>query len=206
MSSEIGNKGLLRSVAEFLKVLDSKSFANRLKTDVVVPVIDIGRGSFAGYPSANPEVIGPNSVNVGGTSELDIPAIYTPQLNGEACDGRVLAFKIVIAAPIAAAAADNINIRCYYGYGESSPDILYLRPFDRQDNAAAYTRAFALGGCQTLVGATSGRPFASGWDGIVPAGAYFGAQIWLQAGTFPAGTEIEYSLFAINAPKGRLSM
>lgn len=189
MSAEIGNKSLLRQVADFLEILDLKVMAGKLKTDAVIPVIDIGRGGFGGSPALEIESVSSSS-SLGGTTGGSAPGVYT-NINGPS---RCLAFHMNLNAPVGAAATDLIDLRIFFTSGDESTEtnIVRLKPWDRQ-NTSAYTRYFAMWGSQTVDGSQGGRPFSSGWNGYIPERVSFGWELSLITGTFPAGTEITYT-------------
>lgn len=221
MSSEIGNKSLLKRLADYLQILDVKQFASRLKTDEVIPVIDVGPGMGATYESGTVEeysVAGSTAVQfyfinqAAGACLTDdgrfdrrvLSAAFHLYFNSEPPLGTRIKWEWVllnIASNIRHTVSTCIWSMSYNGLNGSGP-------------AGAGRWYFPLGGWNGIAGILGDPGTNLGisnesvwWNGIVPTGYVLYAEVTCfndYPTTWPAGTMIGGAIHCAKGPRGVL--
>jgi len=195
MSSEIGNKALLRARAEELQILDRKIFPVNLATDVVQPVLEVNPRYLG--PAMGVETVDYNSgiVSLAGVSQVDFeiyPAVADFNTHINAIHAR-------IDVPTDASPSE-VQLFIYYELPVGQPfRIVDLKPaFSTAGSLVQYR--YALGGSFVVVSGTS-----SAWDGHVTPLVPLRMSVIKSNGTnFPTGSEVNWSRFASLWPVGSI--
>lgn len=192
MSSEIGNKALLRARAERLQILDPKVYPGRLASDVVQPVQEVDP-VWPALETAGLEW-GFDSESGSGALELEVVP-FSATLNR-----RVLALDVQFSLP-SDPTPTTAFFRVLYSDGPSYPTpatnytaIANYNDLFTSQNGTAVLLNWALNGWGASAAANRGTPIIinqnSAWDGFVPPGADVRAQFGPNAGLFDANTQV----------------
>lgn len=202
MSSEIGDKSLLRRVAESLKILDPKLFASRLKTDEVIPVVDVS--AWLGAPPITPPasqqweyLYGSGTADLSGTNSGVIPiSSLIPGYDADKIH-RVVEFwwkLTAVGATVSGATDARFDWNLYSADGESNFPYMEWRGWEFVDNDADVVTEiwYALGGCQaTPVYPVDAKPLnalGAQWGGLVPPGKDLNMGYYCDYASLPAGS------------------
>lgn len=208
MSSEIGNKALLRRIAAFLEVLDVKQMASRLKTDEVIPVVDIGSvGSQAPLAAFNDYELQSGSFTVDVSATPMFSATIMSPAVGK--DARVLALDFSLDGDAAIAAA-NISTEGSLVYGESSFKLWDFYNWEATLASGAWKHRFALWGHGAMGESLmlQQRPININWNGFIPeeCAVNFKVEMKDAASNFPANTELTVNYLYLEVNRGRLQI
>lgn len=205
--SEIGNKALLRRIADVLSILDVKQFPSMLDTSACGVTIEIGQflgGIIKEIPSY--EVIS-------GTEQVaDLAGMPDYEYTGVPAAGdeeeiRLLGFCFDIQGPAAGA---NIEIYHKAFLDIDSEDLVNVWDFNYWElikTAANWEYRFAMGGHDSGGNGSSlaAKPMGVTWNGFIPAGASFVFKIGTLTGVnFPATSTLNIKWVGIRDAKGNL--
>lgn len=197
MSSEIGNKALLRERAERLQILDRKIYPVNLATDVVQPVQEVDPQYMGPVIGAETYAIDSNTEDLSGLSLLNFEIIPATAAD---IQSRVNALHFAANIP-SDAAPSEVQLFFYYEFAVGQAfRIVDLKPWFSTVNGSLTQVRYALGGSFVVVSGTN-----SGWHGYIPPTVPIRCSIVKSSGgTFPAGSELIWHWFKSNWPVGSL--
>lgn len=210
MSGEIGNKGLLRSISEFLKIVGVKQLTSRLDMTRVVPVIDIGNvgENVPKYPYSEYELVeGDVGDGVGGVSQFTAN-LFTAE---DTHDYRILALYVSLDQVNNAAADKPVSLRVFYVPGETEYPIFAFSNWCEIKSATPTFHELALGGYNYIAESSADEvrnQSRINWDRFLPAGCILNVEVKCDDGAanFPAATNLTIKGLAAKVPKGRLDI
>lgn len=181
MGSEIGDKGLLKRVADSLKIIDPRQMASRLKTDEVIPVIDLSRyigTSPINPPAANQWTFGTYYSSSGNMFEAQTGSfdVLTGIPAGHIV--RVLDFSFVLTSQTEGPIGidPQFGWRLQYAADEGSVTVLVYERFDFLDGGETDLTVlrYSMHGSHILRNKPTDYapcvPQAATWKGIIPPG------------------------------------
>lgn len=204
MSSEVGNKSLLKRVADSLQIIDPRQMASRLKTDAIIPVVDISR------------YIGQAPVEPGGSSEWTYRAISTETdlrgdsggvidiMGGLEDNDRIvrllnLHWRLVVAIEDPLGGDSNFGFSLLYPIDEMSQKIVDHQRWDNFNGEALAVSdiRYALHGSTSAItnpaSSVPAIPVGDTWNGLIPPGKALNLE-WVTGIVVPVSTNSEMTL------------
>lgn len=169
--SEVGNKALLRAIADILEIKDVRQFASELSTERIVPTISVGSPIVA--PQFRWEDLN-NSQDVTGLATYSATIVSC----GENEVARVLALEMELTSATPFAVASLLRMQGYYSLEEVGCKVFNFPEIDVGSAAGPWEAKLALGGFQCNLGgaAATQQPASVRWNGLVPPNKSFTVQ------------------------------
>lgn len=193
MDSEVGNKALLRAIADLLQIEDVKRFASDLATERIIPVASVVS------PIASPQFR-----YQGSTFSQDVTGLSTFGSTivscGESEIARVLTFEVSVASPTAFGVPATIGMQGFYSLDETGVKVFHLPDLEEIGAAVQPWEAMVVKGgfqCRRSGSLEVPQPATIDWHGLVPPNKSFSIQVDSSA-NFPANSVgIIRALYAI---------